>query len=500
MPKHIRVAALLLAALALPFALVPAVAQADEDDTRRLLNQMERGAAERERSQLVEEAPAGVDPASLITIGGTTYSVDNTLADLGPAIYVAINLRQWDKLRQFVDKYRRLPGHEVPLVLMAEGMLAREARDHRLAAARLRQALAAQPDFLRAKLELARVLFEDNQSAEATQLFAQISTAGIPDPVRPVIEGFQNALALRDAWHGSLSLGLGYNSNINQANGREDRLEVCYFFGCYSTTRKMPDPIASASLVYDLTLERRLQLAGHHHLLLRGIGYGRRYDKHQQGNPDVHYDEDTAILYAGYNYLDAQDDLALTPLFEHYRSDRQAKYQAAGLRLDWKRRLDERWQLGANAQRKRLRFQADARRYFDDYAESQYGVHASYMVDSATALYGGLGYTRRMQPEATARSRERMANLGVYRGFEAGVTLNATALYRHIRNDEADQFLGGRREDHQRILILNLGLPRLAFQGIVPNLYLKHTINDSNIAWAYRYRQTEAALKFEKRF
>jgi len=43
-------------------------------------------------------------------------------------------------------------------------------------------------------------------------------------------------------------------------------------------------------------------------------------------------------------------------------------------------------------------------------------------------------------------------------------------------------------------------MPRFTFKGIVPNLYMKRTVNNSSIDWAYEYRQTEVALKLEKRF
>jgi len=175
-------------------------------------------------------------------------------SEVSNAAYVAINLQQWEKVRQFLDKYRSLSGHEVALVLMAEGMLARESQNYPTAIEKLNTALVHNPDFIRAKMELARVLFEDNQSREARALFGEISTSGIPDAAHPVIEGFQQALDARDDWRGSFSMGLGYNSNINQENGREDTFQVCYFFGCFPSTREMPDTIKSSSAVHDLTL------------------------------------------------------------------------------------------------------------------------------------------------------------------------------------------------------------------------------------------------------
>lgn len=93
-----------------------------------------------------------------------------------------------------------------------------------------------------------------------------------------------------------------------------------------------------------------------------------------------------------------------------------------------------------------------------------------------------------------------MANLGIYHLFDLGVNLNLTALYRTTRYDEPDYFLGGLSKDKQQIYIANLGMPRFALGGVVPNLYIKYTDNRSSIDWAYSYRETEAALKFEKSF
>lgn len=473
--------------------------RADEDDTRQLINKIDRTTSARERAYVPAADPAEHD-ASLITIEGQTYNVQNSVADLGPAIYVALNLQQWQKVRQFVERYRQLPDHEPALVHMAQGLLARHERHYRRAIAELRSALAQDSGFLRARLELARTLFEDNQSAEAQALFDAVASAGIPEQVVPVLEGYQAALEERRSWHGSVSLGLGYNSNINQANGMLTSTRLCTFFECYEYSRKMPDPIKSASRVYDLAAERRVQLYGNHHLLVRGLSYGSNYHKHGEDTPQTWYDENTSVVYAGYNYLSALNDVSLTPMFEHYYSDHHAKYQASGLRGEWKHSLTERLRVGVQAQARHFRFQGEQRDYFEDYDERMGGGTLSYLIDNQTLLYGGATYTRRSQDADTASSREYMGNVGVYRMFEAGLNLNLTALYRTTRYDAPDVFLGGLRKDKQQIYIANLALPRFSLAGVVPNLYVKRTVTDSSIDWAYAYRQTEVALKFEKTF
>lgn len=478
---------------------VSSTLMADEDDTRQLINKIDRTASARERAHVPAVDPAEHD-ASLITIEGQTYNVQNSVADLGPAIYVALNLQQWQKVRQFIERYRQLPDHEPALVHMAQGLLARHERSYTRAIAELRSALAQDGGFLRARLELARTLFEDNQGAEAQALFDAVAGAGIPEQVVPVLEGYQAALDERRSWHGSASLGMGYNSNINQANGMLTRTQVCTFFECYEYSRKMPDPIKSSSLTYDLAAERRFQLEGNHHLLVRGLSYGNAYHKHSEDAPQTWYDENTSVVHAGYNYLSALNDVSLTPMFEHYYSDHHAKYQASGVRGEWKHSLTERLRVGVQAQARHFRFQGEQRRYFDDYDERMGGGTLSYLIDSQTLVYGGATYTRRSQDAATASSREYMGNVGVYRMFEAGVNLNLTALYRTTRYDAPDVFLGGLRKDTQQIYIANLALPRFSLAGVVPNLYLKRTVTDSTIDWAYAYRQTEVAVKFEKTF
>lgn len=474
---------------------------ADDDDTRLLLNKIDRGAEARERANLGAPDPAEND-ASLITIQGQTYNVQNTLEDLGPAIYVSINLQQWGKVRQFVERYRELPGHEPALVEMAEGLIARSERRYKQAIAHLRKADELQPGFVRARLELARTLFEDNQTREAETLFREVAATDVPEQVLSVLGEYHKGIALRREWHGSASLGFGYNSNINQGNGMTTSTQVCsVFFECFDYTRQMPRKISASSLVYDAAAERRFQITGNHHLLVRGLTYGNNYNRHSdEDDVKTWYDDNTSVLYAGYNFQSALNDVSLTPLFENYYNDHHTKYQASGVRGEWKHNLSNRLQLGLQAQHKHFRFQGEQREYFDDYDERQIGTSLSYLLDPRTLVFGSMTYTRRSQDADTASNREYMGSLGAYHSFDIGVSLSLIGLYRSTRYDEPDAFLGGLRKDRQQIYIANLSMPRLAFAGVVPSLYAKRTVTDSSIDWAYSYRQTEVALKFEKTF
>nr|WP_319776767.1 surface lipoprotein assembly modifier [Maridesulfovibrio sp.] len=489
-----------LISCALVLLLAPTAALADDDDTRFLLNQMDRQQQSEERAY---PASAVADNPDLFTVNGTTYQVEQTLEALGPALYVAINLKQWHKVRQFVQRYRQLPGHDANLALLAEGMLARVDGDYAGAIAALETALAGKPEFVRARLELARIYFEDHQLNAARDAFERAQgSAGLPPQVLGMIDQYLAALDRRAGWQGSLSLGLGYDTNLNQGNGDVRVSQVCYLPNwCQTVTRRMPEPLESSEWVYDLTAERRFNLSGHHNLLLRGIVYGSYPDKALEGSDSTDYfDENTSVLYAGYSYKSARNELNLLPTFEHFYSDRHTRYEAGGLRLEWKHQWSPPLQLNTYLQTRRYRFQGEDAVYFENYDEHRLGLSASYLLDPLTALYGGLDYTRKDFPTDAASSDAWMLNLGVYRQLLTGVNLNATALYRKTRNDEANNLLGALREDKQQIYMLNVDLPRWAIKGFVPVLSLKHTINESSIDWAYGYKRDEVALKLRKTF
>ncbi|MFD2447862.1 tetratricopeptide repeat protein [Vogesella fluminis] len=135
---------------------------------------------------------------------------------LEPAIYVAINSRQWRQLPDFISRYRQLAGHRPALAAMAEGLLAHSQGNYPLALRHMQLASEQEPDDIRIALELARLQFEDNQDSNARKGFARVLEADLPPQAQMQVRQFQQALDARSGWHGSAALGWGYNDNINQ--------------------------------------------------------------------------------------------------------------------------------------------------------------------------------------------------------------------------------------------------------------------------------------------
>lgn len=482
---------LLLAGLAIP------AARADSDDTRFLRDQGQRAAEQRAQAETVLAPPPGT-----LMYEGRSYRVDDSLQALQPAIYMAINSNQWTLLPDFIARYQRLPGHRAALVAMANSLLARYQGDYPEALQQMESAQALEPRDPRIRLELARLWFEDYQDARAREGFAEILGAGLPEHARMLVQQYQQALDIRADWHGSLALGAGYNDNINQGNGHYSCLSA--FAGLCLFERRMPEAVGSSVLKYELSAQRRYNLFGNHNLHLSPVSYGNYY---RRTNPSQtaslqDYSQNLLLLQAGYEYLDANDRLSLTPYLEHSYRNRHTQYLAKGMELEWRHTLHPRWQLSTRLDAKRYAYTSRGQLTGDDYDQYEWGLTASYMPQATTSLYGGLTLTRQKYDMEAASSQAWAVRGGIYHAFPgaAGAFINAMGIYRVSRYDAHDFFLGERRNDRQQVYILSAGLNGWKLAGMTPELRLRHSINRSNLDWAFDFEQSEVGLMLRKRF
>ncbi|MBB4845283.1 hypothetical protein HNP55_003830 [Paucibacter oligotrophus] len=478
-------------------SLAVSAARADRDDTRFLREQTQRATEQKAQAQ---EPP--LPQAGTLQYQGQVYQVPDRLDSLEAAIYIAINSSQWGQLPSFMARYRLLPGHRPALAAMAQGLLARYQGDYPLALRAMQQASEQEPQDARIRLELARLWFENHQDRQATEGFAQVLEAGLPAQVQTLVQQYRQALDGRAQWQGSAALGLGHNDNINQGNGQTTCLQYLADYCVFD--RQMPAALGSGLLSYELALQRRVNLGANHNLLIRPMSYGQYYPRNNPADSASirDYSNHLAQLQLGYQYLDIRNSVSLAPYVEHYYRNRHSDYLAQGLQLEWRHGLNRQWQLGSNLDAKRYNYSAKGPGSGADYRQYQWGLFASYSPNNSTSLYGGLDLTRKRHAVAQASSKDWALRGGVYHDFagNAGIFVNATAIYRHSRNDGFDGFLGARRHDQQQVYLLNMGAIGWSFAGLTPELRLRHSVNRSNLNWAFGYRQTELSQIWRRSF
>lgn len=477
--------------------LAQSAAGADDDSTRLLREQTSRAIEQKTQAVEAQEPPPGT-----LLYEGQIYQVPDQLDALEPAIYVAINSRQWRQLPDFISRYRQLAGHRPALAAMAEGLLAHSQGDYPLALRHMQLASEQEPDDIRIALELARLQFEDNQDSNARKGFARVLEADLPPQAQMQVRQFQQALDARSGWHGSAALGWGYNDNINQGNGYHSCLQslanICLF------ERQMPQAISTPLTNYELSLRRRINLSGNHNLQIMPMSYGSYYSRiNPSESASIRdYSNNLAMLQLGYQYLDSGDSLSFTPYLEHFYRNRHSDYLAHGVQLEWQHTLNRQWQLGSSLDAKRYEYTSKGQQTGADYKQYQWSGMVAFSPSANTSLYGGIDLTRKRYDTAQASSRDWAVRTGVYHAFagSAGAFVNAMAVYRDSRNDAFDGFLGAQRHDRQQVYILRAGVNKWSFAGLAPELRVRHSINRSNLDWAFGFRQTEVSLMLRSNF
>lgn len=472
-------------------------AYADDDDTRRLLD-----SAARQIPQYVSPDFANADNAAdadkFLTINGQTYRVGNSEEELSRGIYYAINDRQWVKVSEFLARYRQLPTHKKSLVLMSEGLIARSMGDYPLALQKMQAAYHLAPKDSRIQLELGRLYSEDKQSLQAQKIFSQAGENNLPESTKNIIKHYQYKLQEQQKLHGVITVGIGYNDNINQGNGKE----TCTFrlAGQCIMTRSLPKAIGSNYLNYQALFSKRIALGGHHNLLIRPLIYGKKYKQRDNSRkPSYNFSDNTALIYFGYEYLDAKNRWAILPNWEHYYQNGHANYHAPGISFEWNKQLTPRWAIGGNVDIKRFLYLGEEKKFFSNFNYKSMGITGDFALTAQTYLNARVDYRRRSYQEATASNKEYAVGLGLFTRLNNNFELNLMLSHQQTRYD-AKSFLSTQpRKDKRNLATISIAAKKWRLGYFYPELMYQYTNNKSNID-LYDYRQDKWLLNLKTNF
>ncbi|BCI69244.1 hypothetical protein SUS17_1727 [Sphingomonas sp. S17] len=479
----------ILALIACPLAM-PAFAQSarSEDNRLRLDPGIDRRTTPQER-----EAIEAATPSDSITIDGEVYRVDDTLDDLGRAIYLSVSRKAWVDVRRFLPRYVALSGHDPMLVAWARGGLARSEGRLGEAERHYRALLAIQPDFLPGRLELGRLLFENRKDREARRLFRAIRdelarqddrAAG----VRRNVDAFLTALDRRDQWQGMIAIGPGYSSNLNQSSASQ----TCLLTGEDGTClidRTLPSAIASVGINIEGNLSRRIALKGQGGLLARAFVYGDLWPGHGD------FDQATLSAQIGYDHQTARRSLTLSPTIDLASLGDKLLYAAPGLRAEAMVTPSPDTALRIEVTRRIF----DYHRGFDDLdgALTEANLTGWLSLPRGWSLFAGLDAGDKQADARPNAYRHIGARLGMVHGFAdwAELTLIASARQRDYR--AYSELLEAVRHDRETNLTAVLRLPKLRFAGLTPNILFQHNRVTSNVDWLYSFHRTAASFRLE---
>jgi hypothetical protein len=473
---------------------VPAAAQTARGEDNRL--RLDPG-VDRRPSVAERQAIESTEPPASITLDGETYSVRNDLDDMGRALYLSVERKNWPDVRRFLAAYLALLGHDPMLVAWARGGLARAEGRLKAAERAYRAMLAIQFDFLPARLELGRVLFENRKDWEALRLFRDIrdelATQGDKAAgVRATVDTFVAVLDRRRGWHGTIAVGSGFSSNLNQTSASQTCLLLDEDGACL-IDRTMPAAIGGTGINYEGSLARRVPLAGQGGILARGLLYGDTWPAHGE------FSQATISAQIGYDHQTATRTLTLSPTFDAATLGRDLLYTAAGVRAEAMVTTSPSTTLRLDVSRRTFDYRGAG---FDDLdgALTEASVTGWLALPKGWTMFSGIEAGDKDADEGPNAYRHIGARLGLAHVFSdwADVTLIASARRRTHR--AYSELLEATRRDREANVTAVVRLPKLRFAGLSPNILLQHNRVKSNVDWLYSFRRTSAAIRLEHGF
>ena len=358
-----------------------------------------------------------------------------------------------------------------------------------------RAILAEHPDFVRARLELARAFFLRGRDGLARRHFNLALAADPPDSVVANINRHLAEIRARRRWSGHFGMALAPDTNIGAASA--DETVLLDVFG-----QRLPFTLDDGGEKSGVGLalwaggERQEPLAPNWRLRLGGDVFlrdyaGSRFDRLGLGG------------HAGPRWLIGPRSEA--SLLLAARRDWQAgepSSRSLGFRLEASRRLSPRLSGRFNASRMEKRHD-DNTRLDGPTTDLSFGL--SWAVTPILQADFRAGWSRE-QPEESEdlHSRGRQVSLGgnvtLPRGFNVSGTLSGNWTdYQGPGRPPANVLDGSPRSDATRSVRLSVLKRDLTIRGFSPRLSVTHERRESNAQQA-DYRRTGAEISFVRQF
>ncbi|WP_373747139.1 surface lipoprotein assembly modifier [Neisseria dentiae] len=477
--------------------LMPLAAHADNEDR---LMQMRQDMEYRRQEQ--ERQAVGNEPMAYGTAGAENGD------DLALALLKAVNAQNGQETARLLAVYEALPDYDPDMVLFARANQAVWRDDLKQASALYRSLLQRQPQFVRGRLDLARLLFVDKQNQESKALFESVKLPDMP-VINEKVKDFIRALEKRDAWNGSVSIGAGYDTNLNQSseNTMLRRQTSCGFdsegqpildendmLSCREEelTAYAPEAEKGRMWTYEGGLNKRISLKGHHGIQLNTYAFGRLY-------PDRHeYSEHYLSAHPAYSFQNKDNSFHIGPLLQYEWQGGKLQNSSSGLGLGYSREWSPRASFSILAEHKYDAYRQEDLHHFNG-PQTLLFATGVYALPQEWILFGGYDYLRKNSRERVDSYRRHGLRAGVGKHFSSGIETVLQGTWRKTAYKDYHAWLETRRRDSERIYQLDIKIHRPFLRGFTPALSLKHTRNKSS-SWINRYKRNEVSFKIEYGF
>jgi outer membrane protein len=395
------------------------------------------------------------------------------------------------------DAYQRLSAHELewsgsPAFDYLLGVAALDSGKPRDAIFALERAVAAQPEFLGARMELARAYFDSGEDAESRAQFEFLQTQGAPARASAVIDRYIAALDARESlaaarWSSAVQFGAGYDTNANGSTSASQ------FLGFTLDPRNVETDSGFAELGAFVGLAVPTSARS---------GLTTQFQLTHRANPDASY-VDQSVASLGTTALWQASNTRLSAGVNGARAwlDGEAHDVALNLDLGASWRFAGDWEFGLSGRAGTVRYDDDRLEVLDT---KRFLLGAALTRANLGDVSGRVGVAllggrddARLDTSAYDNDRRGVrAHAGWLLAPQASVYLEASLLRAEY---DAGSFFGSDRVDEQYGATLALEFQNWPAHQWIVSPRVRWMRNDSTVA-LYEYDRVEAALFVRRNF
>lgn len=395
--------------------------------------------------------------------------------DLG--LLKAINTKNINIIKKALKIYKTSAFAKKEMIIFAKANIAYLKGDISMAID-LYEELLRGNFHLRAKLDLARLYFLDNQNKEAKELFSSLFLPQINQKVALFLRRINDRASI----HGYFAIGLDYTKNLNQSPQKT----TTFVTPTQIYTRKSPKSIDTGSYSFEASLNKLFFIKSNHNMIFKSLCYGSFYNKHGS------YNEATCNAIFGYKYKNHLLDIHLAPIIEAtYIDDKIGATRAGGVIRFFKQAKKYFISFGADLKdesyKDKWRYN-DGRLFFAN-------LSGLYAFSDEFFILSNMTYTQKTQMASKENEYDKKA---IRLGFIKRINLFEIRTNISFAKSTYAKFsptLNAKREDNEQTY--NIDLKLSSHTNISPTLSYTHTKNTSNVDWLYSYNKDRLSLKLE---
>lgn len=395
-----------------------------------------------------------------------------------------------DTLNVIFPIYQKLSEefHSPLLTKWSEAILARADNDLEQSIRLYREILAEHADNEPARLQLAAVLFSNNELEAAEDQFKKLRSEQLPVQITEIIDEYLNAIRQRDRW--TFSGGVTYlrDPNINNAP------KAGTTYGNWTP----PAQESAEGIGYNLNLGKKWSWGNGFYNELRLNGNGKHYWDNRK------YNEMSGRMSIGLGFQNAKTDITLLPFMEQTlyaggskQSETLKRFsKSSGIALEWQHWLNSKWQINSNYEYGEQRY---ANRKHLNGNLHYIALGGLYIANAKRYFFANINYNRTSTKDRDDSYFRRGITLGWQQEWNWGLSTRLSANFAQKRYKDKMPIFQITQRSKEIGLQASIWHRAVHYWGITPRLTYNFTRIRSNHVF-YSYDKHRFFLDFSKSF